>query len=545
MRMRGKLNNGIRRRWTLPVCIAGIGFLLNLIVATYMAPAADESVHVHYAIQILEGTADRSQDIYFNSKMPVSLLNAAPRLMSQLFREKEIFSALSHRLDDFRAARYATVIAAFVLCLLVYRYAEALYNRVAGLFAQLLFIIAPNITAHSTLATSDLYFALAVVLFLYTFRLFLLRPGFRNALWTAASLAFAQLTKAFALYLYMVLGLFLIVHWWYSRHRPALYDRITCRRIGFLLGIHIVFFLAIVNLGFRFDRTFTSLGSYNFQSPPFKAAQKLIIIRDIPLPLPYPYLQGLDMLCDRNATQRTHGNIVLLGMVRGPELERSDGFALYYLAAYLFKEPLGMQLLLLLSLGWRIRHIRRRDVITGELLLLLPAGMFWVMLSFFNTTQIGIRHILPILAILMILSGGIFADWAKFSLRRRSVLCGCILWASVSVGSYFPHMIPYFNELLTDRKMAYRILADSNLDWGQAYWIAQDFMKQNPDVAFNPPQPISGRILASANLMAGVAPWKADHWLRQYSLIPVAHVGYAYLLFDVPPDLLSRDGGKE
>ncbi len=60
----------IRRRWVLPVCIALVGLLLNIIVATYMAPCADESVHVYYAMQILKGNADRSQDIYFNSKMP-------------------------------------------------------------------------------------------------------------------------------------------------------------------------------------------------------------------------------------------------------------------------------------------------------------------------------------------------------------------------------------------------------------------------------------------------------------------------------------------
>jgi len=535
----------IRRRWVLPVCIALVGLLLNIIVATYMAPCADESVHVYYAMQILKGNADRSQDIYFNSKMPVSLLNAIPRLINERLREKGKYPGLADRLDDFRAARYTTVFAALVLCLLVYRYAEALYGRLAGLFAQLLFIIAPNITAHSTLATSDLYFGLAVIWFLYAFRLFLLQPSFRNALWTSVSLTFAQLTKAFALYLYLVLGIFLLAHWWYSRRHPGCCDRIPLRKIGLLLGLHVLVFVAALNLSFRFDRTFTPLAGYHFQSPPFRSVQRLMLVRDLPLPLPYPYLQGLDMLCDRNATQKTHGNIALLGRVRGPQLERSDGFALYYLVAYLFKEPLGMQLLLLLSLAWRIRHSQKRGTILGELLLLTAACMLSLMLSFFNTTQIGISHILPVLAIFMIISGAVFADWAKYSWRWRSVLGGCILWAAISAGSYFPYMIPYFNELLVDRKMAYRILADSNLDWGQAYWVVQDFLKKNPDVTLNPEEPTSGRILASANLMAGVGPWKADYWLRRWSLKPVAHVGYAFLLFDVSPDLLNRNCAKE
>lgn len=540
----GKTARWIRRRWVMPVCIGLLGLLLNTIVASNMAPTADEGIHLYYAIQILKGAPDRSQDIYFNSKMPVSVLNTVPRVMSRLFREKGIFGSLTDHLEDMRAARYATIFAAFALCLLVYLYAEKLYNRPAGLFAQLLFIIAPNITAHSTLTTNDLYFGLAILLFLYTFRLFLLQPGFKTATWAAATLALAQLTKAFALYLYLVLGLFLIVHWWYSRRRKTLCNRITGRQIGLLLCLSIVFFAVIVNLGFRFHRTFTPLAGYDFHSPQFKAAQKLPLVRAIPLPLPYPYLQGLDMLCDRNAADKTHGNLVLLGEVRGPQLERSDGFALYYLIAYLFKEPLGMQLLLLLSLGWSFRHLRRRDVITGEFLLLLTAGMLLIMLSIFNTTQIGIRHILPVLVIFVIVSGGVFADWAEYSRSRRSLLCGCLIWAAISAGSYFPHMIPYFNELLIDRKMAYRILADSNLEWGQASWVVQDFLKKNPDVALNPPQPVSGRVLVSANLMAGVAPRKADYWLRQSSLKPIAHVGYAYLLFDVPPQFQPRAMGK-
>ncbi len=98
-------------------------------------------------------------------------------------------------------------------------------------------------------------------------------------------------------------------------------------------------------------------------------------------------------------------------------------------------------------------------------------------------------------------------------------------------------MIPYFNELLTDRKMAYRFLADSNLCWGQDTWLVQNFLKNNPDVVLDPPRPVTGRVLVNANLLAGVAPAKADYWLRQNRDMPapIAHVGYAHLLFSIPP----------
>jgi hypothetical protein len=96
-------------------------------------------------------------------------------------------------------------------------------------------------------------------------------------------------------------------------------------------------------------------------------------------------------------------------------------------------------------------------------------------------------------------------------------------------------MIPYFNEIVIDRKMAYRYLADSNLAWGQDEWVVERFLKENPDVILNPMEPVTGRILIDANFPAGVRPKNADHFLRLMGIPPVAHVGYGHLLFVVPP----------
>jgi hypothetical protein len=266
----------------------------------------------------------------------------------------------------------------------------------------------------------------------------------------------------------------------------------------------------------------------------FRTLQQVPGLRAVPLPLPYAYVQGFDWMSYNNSPGMGFGNIVLLNEARGPELPRSDGFPAYYLIAYGLKEPLGMQLILLLSLVWVFRNRRPAEFLAGEGLLLAAAGVFWIMLSFFSKTQIGIRHVLPGLAIFAILSGGAFQAWASFSSRRKLLLGGCLVYAAISVGSYFPHMIPYFNEILTDRKLAYRFLADSNLDWGQDDWEVGRFLKNNPGVILNPEQPVSGRILITANYLAGVFPPKADHFLRVEGAKPVAHVGYAYLLFLEP-----------
>jgi hypothetical protein len=103
---------------------------------------------------------------------------------------------------------------------------------------------------------------------------------------------------------------------------------------------------------------------------------------------------------------------------------------------------------------------------------------------------------------------------------------------------YYPHLIPYMNEWAGDRRFTYRLLADSNLDWGQNEPVVRDFLARNPDVLLNPEEPVCGRVLMSANRLTGVIGtrkhWKSPAWTWSYE--PVAHVGYAHFLFDIRSD---------
>ena len=490
-----------------------------------MAPTNDEDDHIGYGAAILRGSADRSSFAY-DSKMPVTVLNAIPGSLARFLESRGMGSTLAEKLRDIRVARCATVFAAFGLCLLVYFYAASLYGRTAGLFAQLLFVLSPNIGAHSALATTDLYAACGFVLFLYCLHRFLERPSSSRAAMAAAALALAQLTKFAAICLYPVLVLVLLA--------LAFSRKLGWHSIIQLLAFHAFFFLAFVNAGFLFDRTLTPLEKYEFRGATFQALARIPGLRAIPLPVPYPYIQGFDMMKFGNDTG--DGNIMLLGEVRGKKQARSGGFPSYYLVCYALKEPLGMQLLLLLAIFWIVRHRRWGDFLAAEFPLLASAGLLTLWLSLASRTQIGIRHILPALAVFVILSGAAFAGWEQFGPRRRLLLTACLLYVAVSVGSYFPHLIPYFNEMVADRKMAYRYLADSNLDWGQDRWVVDAFHKKNGEVRLNPERPVLGSILVSANVMAGIGPYGVDYWVRRLGLMPVAHVGYGHLLFRVTPE---------
>ena len=86
----------------------------------------------------------------------------------------------------------------------------------------------------------------------------------------------------------------------------------------------------------------------------------------------------------------------------------------------------------------------------------------------------------------------------------RLLTGGLLLYLIVSVLSYYPHFIPYFNELVWDRTNAYRIMADANLGWSQNHWYVPRYLRRHPDALLEPVEPQAGTILLSVNKYAGL-----------------------------------------
>ena len=104
--------------------------------------------------------------------------------------------------------------------------------------------------------------------------------------------------------------------------------------------------------------------------------------------------------------------------------------------------------------------------------LIVPMLLYWIYFNFFYNAQIGIRHVLPVFALGIIFCG-------RFLAKPESKLRNCaavvlVSWVAASTLSYYPHFISYFNEFVLHRKLAYRRLADSNLDWrgNEWYWLS-------------------------------------------------------------------------
>jgi 4-amino-4-deoxy-L-arabinose transferase-like glycosyltransferase len=494
----------------------------------------DEPVHYRYGMNVLEGDSTRFDD----SKMPVTALNALPAFVGARLRP----GPLRDRLTRVETGRLVTIAFALLVGAQVFRWSRALYGPAAGLWSLFLYALDPNLIAHSRLITTDAYVAGMVLLALYAFWGFLNRGGWTRALASALLLALAQLAKYTSMYLYPVFILIVLVRegpaWW-RRARAGDWRSLGLSTLAFAryAALFAVISLWIVNAGFLFNRTGARLSEYRFRSALFQRLQAALPAEHLRVPVPYPFLEGLDWVWmgDRAGVGYTY----LLGELRGGE-----GFKGYFLYATLFKAPLPLLLAIAAALivcAVRWRGLRLRD---DEVFLLLPVAFFTVYFNFVSHAHWGIRIFLVVFPLLHVLAGVLLRDWPALGARGRAAVAALAVWLVGSVLSYYPHYIPYFNEIVWDRKQSYRYLSDSNVDWGQGEWYLARWREQHPEARVEPREPRAGRIVVGVSKLTGVFNPPRYRWLRE-NFRPVDHVAYAYLVFDVPEERLRKIGVLE
>lgn len=514
------------------VILLSLFFLMTRISAQHLTLTYDESFHYQYGLQILNLNSDRFDD----SKMPFSVLNALPGKLASYLS----FGELRSRMENITTGRIGTMLFSVFTAFVIFLWSKKLYSFLPTLLPLLLYTWDPNIIAHSQLVTTDIYAVGMMTVSIFVLWRFSDNRDWKHAFLLATVLGLSQLAKYTSIFLYPISAVMIIL-----RDSPGLLHMITTRDLrslwkyikqmllyGFLV---IIMGLLIINTGFVFNRTGTLLSKYKFRSNDFQLIQHAVLsIADIPLPTPYPFLQGLDDVRSRERSGRGFGRIYLLGELR------IDGFTGYYFFAYLFKTPIASQLIFLLAIGVYIRRRNFRQFLKRELFLLFPILFFTIYFNFFYRAQIGIRYFLVVLPFMYIFSGNLLEGWHAFRFRSKVALVSLVGFLFVSVLSYFPHYIPYFNEFVPDRRFAYKILADSNLDWGQADGYAKKYVEEHPETLIELSQPQSGKILVRANDLVGItADPKTYQWLRDY-FVPDKTVAYAYLLYNVSPEQLDQ-----
>lgn len=171
--------------------------------------------------------------------------------------------------------------------------------------------------------------------------------------------------------------------------------------------------------------------------------------------LPDSYLMGLILVRDYTSERAAY----LCGEYS------PTGFWWYFPIAFALKTPVATLLLMLLGLAGLIaaRGVWREQpvLIAGLLAFAVVYGIF-VMNAALN---IGVRHFLPVHAVLLIFCGGAIY-WGRFIVGKVA-LTGLLLWLGISIAMAHPQYLSYFNLLAGGAERGHLFLADSNLDWGQ------------------------------------------------------------------------------
>jgi hypothetical protein len=152
-----------------------------------------------------------------------------------------------------------------------------------------------------------------------------------------------------------------------------------------------------------------------------------------------------------------HGNIYLLGQT-GP------GFWYYFPVALSIKLTLTVLILAVVLLAVRPRALGNWAILTTlSLLALTPAC----------SVQIGVRLVLPLVAFGVVgLAAGLVQAWQSLSAKvgrwlLASLGGAAVLWSAWASVSVWPNGLCYTNELWGGTPEGYRLLSDSNYDWGQ------------------------------------------------------------------------------
>ncbi len=140
------------------------------------------------------------------------------------------------------------------------------------------------------------------------------------------------------------------------------------------------------------------------------------------------------------------------------ELSR-HGWWYYFPEAIALKSPMGFLAALLLAavVFAFVRAARPRR----SLPLIIGTALF-LLACMTGKIDIGIRHVLPVLALIYLL-----VCWQLARTRLMTGLICCIGLAALESGAAHPDYLSYFNLVAGGPEGGDRFLADSNLDWGQ------------------------------------------------------------------------------
>ncbi|HEX6738681.1 MAG TPA: glycosyltransferase family 39 protein [Vicinamibacteria bacterium] len=436
--------------------------------ATFDECAHLPAAYTHLALQDYRLSPDHPPLVKHLAALPLLLGGARFDRDDPMFaqrRQWELGRRFLYRWNDadtlFLWGRSAIVLLGALLAVSVFLWARRLFGARAAALALFLCVLNPEMLAHGQLVTTDLGAALFIFLAVVAFERLTEQPTPARVALAGAALGAGLATKFSALGLLPILAVLAVAALRGRKVRPA---AAAAAAAGMAATAVLVIWAAYgFHARFSADPAVDAAIEWQRLTPENPAiAQPVLLARRLSL-LPDPYLFGFFRFFKHSESRPAF----LLG-------RRSEGGSWYYFpVTFLVKTPLALLALLGLAVATRARApapLRPR----AEAFVWLPVAVYLLM-TLTRGIHIGHRHLLPIYPFLFVAAGRA-AAWAfpgdrpwRDSLRAVpgiavAALCAWQLGATLWI---HPHYLAYFNELVGGPRNGYRLLADSNLDWGQ------------------------------------------------------------------------------
>jgi hypothetical protein len=490
--------------------------LASMTVAAWTQDATwDEAFHIDYA-RLIVADAPLTREGIFSSKTPA--------LVPSVWAGNLAIRAGVPVSKQLQAITRLTTALYFVgLLLAVFFFVRWLAGPQAGWIAVLCCALEPSLVAHASLNTVDVAFALANLLALWAMLAFARHADWKTAAWLGLALGFAFTVKFTGLYL--VPAVLSLPFWKRDGVWPA--RREWLRRAGWL-SLALLLSMLTISAAYHFRDFGRPLSEHAFVTRPFQALSAWL--GWLRLPLPEQYLLGADMVAGQERADEFR--VILFDRVY------EAGVWYYFAALWLFKTPIALMVATLAGawIGWRSGALRQ----PGMTLLFFQSALYLTYFSFFFRAQLGYRFVLMLVPITFVFLAVGLKDW--WSRPKGAYAAAALaLFSLAEVAPYFGHALAFSNSFLLPKKDAYRVLADSNLYWGEYHAQIPVLLHQHGTRAIvNPSHILPGKNAIDSLELSGVRWSPLRHkWARE-NLQTSGHVEHVIFLYDVT----QRDFGR-
>lgn len=462
-------------------------------------------------------------------------------------------------------ARAMNVLLGLLLALTLWRAADRLFSRGSANFVLALFAFSPSLIAHFSIASTDgaaTLFVFAVAWGLIGWRH---HPSWIRTVWFSLLLGLMLLVKFSTAPMFLLALLWMLIlgserilrdprRWNWGKAAAAL--------VLTFFFVWAGYFFHVSRLTVR-DGTLTATFP-NWSEPIVKLVHGQ---RNYSLLIPAgEYVEGFRELVRHNR----HGQAAFfLGRVSS-----QGGWKMYYPVAIFLKWPTIVLALCLtgiaLALARRFRlsaasqnrslgngdrslHDQsRRDLSLADVWIMASFPAVYLALAIFARFNIGERHVLPLYPFALLFAG-VAWEWATRKRAATAILVVMVLLNAADTLRYAPGYLSYFNVFVRPAD-SYRLLTDSNLDWGQGLLVLRQYQREHPgerislsyfgsvDPAiygiqarpFGENEKPSGTVIVSATNLSGqfLANPQAYRWLLQENRTGI--LDHSLYVFQVP-----------